>query len=191
LHLARASIAYGHVATGTVDVGGADGGTATVTVGATQLSVPIDDSGSGSFSLPATLGVGTHTITAKYDGTTDVAPSDTATTTLQVTKAPTTTKLALTKSHLRRGSKLHGTVTVGGHLHGHWPSGEVTISVTVHGRTRTVHATLRRSELGLLRFSVRVPRRIGTGTVGAAYGGNSDFAASSAPPKKVHVKKRR
>jgi hypothetical protein len=178
LHLTHGIVAYGHAETGQVFVGGADAGTATVTVGSTHISVPINGSGTGSFTLPANLTVGVHDVTAKYNGTADVAASNTASETLTVTKAATTTRVFLSKQTIKHGTSFTVTVTVAGHAGAAWPTGSITVTVQVGSKTSSTHVTLSQSSHGSRTFSVAVPNTAGAGKLQANYSGDGNFAAS-------------
>jgi hypothetical protein len=180
LQLADDTVAYGHAASGTVNVSGATGGTATVTVGGKHVSVPIDGSGAGSFDLPASLVAGKYTVTATYDGSDDVAASGPATAVLTVTRAPTTTQLTLATSTVQHGKRLSVTVHLGGHAGARWPSGPITVSVTVGSRTTTNQVTIGQAAHATRTLWVPVPNKTGTGTVVAIYPGNANFLSSHA-----------
>jgi hypothetical protein len=189
LHLVRSSIAYGHHVSGTVSVDGANGGTATVTVASTHLSVPINGAGDGSFTLPATLSVGKHTVSAVYNGTDTVAPSNTVTTTLTVTKAATTTTLTLSKTTVKHGSTESVTVTVGGHagVLSLYPSGKITVKTMVGGKTTATTVTIGQSSKGTRTLTITLPNKTGTGTVVASYGGDGNYTASTSAARSVKV----
>jgi hypothetical protein len=180
LQLDDASVVYGHAATGSVSVGGANSGTATVTVGSRHVSVPIDGSGAGSFRLPASLVAGEHTVIAVYGGTDDVAASGPASATLTVTRAPTTTKLTLARSTVRHGKSLTVTVQLGGHAAARWPSGAIIVSVSVGNRTTTKQVLIGQAAHGRRTLTVAVPNKTGAGTVIATYPGNANFVSSHA-----------
>ena len=180
-------MAYGHTVAGTLTVHGATTGSATVTVGSTHLSVPIGSAGGGSFTLPATLSAGTHTVAAVYNGTGAVAKSNTVTATLAVSKAATTTALSLSKTTAKHGSTVLATVTVSGHVAGLYPSGPITVKVTVDGKTTSVSVTLGQAAKGKRTVTVTLPRKAGTGKAVATYGGNGDFSSSRSATKSVTV----
>jgi hypothetical protein len=187
LHLARSTVVYGHSASGTVSVSGADRGTAVVTVGGRRLSVPIDDAGNGSFRLPATLSVGKHTISAVYKGTATVARSNTVTAILAISKSATTTNVSLSRTTIKHGAKASVTVHISGHAGALYPSGKVTVTATVGGRSTSTTATIRQFGRGSRPVTITLPNKTGTGHVVASYGGNRNFAASTSAPKSVNV----
>jgi hypothetical protein len=178
LDLAKSIVHYGHAVSGTITVGGATEGTATLRYGSTQQSVPIDSSGVGSFTLPATLSVGTHTIRASYDGTDTVPPSGTAKAVLTVTKASSRTTLTLSKTIAKHGSTVRASVTVGGHADGAYPTGAIQIVVSSHGTKHTTTAHLHASDSGALTVPFTVPNHTGQAHVVAEYAGDEHFAAS-------------
>lgn len=180
VRLSHSRVSYGHAAGGLVSVHAATGGTATVRYGSAHITVPIGSTGTGTFTLPATLSVGRHTISAVYNGIDGVTPSGPAITTLTVTKASTSTALHLAGRSVRHGRTDRITVTVGGHASAAYPSGLLTVTVRVHGRTTKRIVTLRASAHGRASFLIVAPSRKGSGTVTVTYSGNGNFYASRA-----------
>jgi hypothetical protein len=185
LKLSKTTVAYGHAASGSITVGGADGGTATVTAVSRHISVPIDSAGHGSFTLPATLKVGKDKISAVYDGTDTVAPSGTAKATLTVTKASSTTSLKLAQTSVQHGKRDTVTIAVGGHAGGAYPTGPITVRMRLHGASTTKTTTLHAIDSGRMSFSITLPNRTGTVHVRAHYGGDSHFTASTSDTVQV------
>jgi trimeric autotransporter adhesin len=185
LSLNSATIAYGQPGGGSVAVMGATTGTATVTYGTTNISVPINSSGAGTFTLPANLPVGPNPISAVYNGTDTVAASNTATATLTVTKAPTTTSLTLSKTSVKHNKTESVTVTVGGHAGGLYPGGTITVTATVGGKSTTATRALGQAGVGQKVITIRLPNKVGKGTVVATYSGASRFTGSKSAAKKV------
>jgi hypothetical protein len=185
LSLDSSSVAYGHAGSGSVAVSGATSGTATVTYGSTDISVPIDSSGNGTFTLPANLSVGAHQISAEYNGTDTVAASNTATATLAVTKASTKTSLTLSKTTVKHGKLETVTVRVSGHAGGIYPAGTITVKAKVGSKSTTRSAILGQAGAGKKVITIRLPNKVGKGTVVAHFAGSADFTASSSTARKV------
>ncbi|MYV56435.1 Ig-like domain-containing protein [Streptomyces sp. SID3212] len=186
MSLVANSTRYGHAVSGVFAVAGAKEGTVSVTYGTgSGLKAKVGASGTGTFTLPASLAVGAHTVSVSYDGTDFVAPSGVASQKLTVLKAKTTTALSLSKTKLARGKSQTVKVTVGGHSAAAYPTGTITVTAKVGGTTTTKKVSLSAAKKGVLSFSVTLPKKKGTATVTAVYGGNGSFLSSTSPPKKV------
>jgi hypothetical protein len=187
LSLSTDSVVYGTPVTGSLAVTGATGGTATVGYGSTTVSVPIDSSGAGTFSLPATLGAGTHTITASYDGTGTVAASGPVSEDLVVTKAPTTTTIHLAKRKVTVGKGDYVRVVVGGHLHGAYPNGTLTV-VAKAGHQRTTRTVVEAAgRHGKRLMYVALPQRVGPAQVTVTFASTGSFSGSTSATKQVTI----
>jgi hypothetical protein len=185
LSLTSSTVVYGHAATGTIAVTGATTGTATVSYGSATVSVPIDNTGTGTFSLPATLSPRAYTITAVYNGTDTVAASDPTSTTLTVTKAPTTTSIVLGKTTAKHNSKDTVAVTVRGHAGARYPSGLVTVTASIGKTTTTKSVTLTQKYLGTRTVKFILPNKVGKASVVVHYAGDGEFTSSVSATKTV------
>ena len=187
LTLTNPTTAYGQHATGTVAVSNATDGTATVTVASTNVAVAIGADGTGGFTLPNTLSIGHHTVSAVYNGSATVEPSGPVSTTLTVIPALTTTTLALSATTVHRGGKESVTVTVGRDPSPFYPAGTVTVHVTGGGATTTPKAHLSAGEHGVVTVTITLPSHPGTADVYAVYSGSAQFKTSTSTTKTVHV----
>lgn len=185
--LSAKSASYGHAVSGVFSVAGASGGTVTVNYGTGKLSAKLGASGAGKFTLPATLSVGAHTVSVRYDGSDSVDPSGTASQKLTVAKAKSTVTLTLSKSKLAHGKSETVKVTVGGHSGGAYPTGTVTVTAKVGGATTTHKVTLKAGAKGKLSFSITLPKKKGTASVTAAYAGDANFKAATSAHKQVKL----
>ena len=152
-----------------------DGGNANSANGGFQQTVPLPaGSNQASFALPATLAVGTHTITASYSGATDFLPSSTGNPEFTVSVAKDPSTLALTASPSSSsviGQTVTFTATVANPGPGNPPSGTVTF---VDGS-----ATLGASNVSLVSGAYIATLTvstlaIGQHTISATYNGSPD-----------------
>ena len=187
LSLDDSTVSYGYAATGSVSVSGATDGNATVTIRSTSISVPIGADGSGTFTLPTKEPVGAHRVSATFDGTDTVAASNTATARLTVVPATSTTSAAPAKTTVAKGSTLKVTVHVAGHADALYPSGHVTVTFTVGGKTKSATTLMKEGDHGAVTITVDVPSKTGQGEVLAAYQGNERYTASTSTPTAVTV----
>jgi hypothetical protein len=183
--LSARSTAYGKAVTGIFSVAGARGGPVSVDYGTGTLSAKVNGKGTGSFSLPATLPVGSYAVVARYEGTEAVEPSGIASQRLVVRKAATATALKLSGPKVTRGASQKVTVTVGGRVAGAYPTGTVTVTARAAGASTTATVSLKAARKGVLTLSVKLPRVKGTATVTAAYGGDARYTASTSPHRRV------
>ena len=143
--------AYGQSSTVTVTVA-RDGNTGSVPTGTVQLvnaagtqvgSTQVLFNGAATFALPATMSVGTQTLTAKYSGSDSLAASQAAVT-VSVTKAATKTKAKASTSKPKYKADFKVKVTV--KAAGVAPSGKVRITykgkVIAKGKVKGGKATL-------------------------------------------------
>jgi hypothetical protein len=187
LKLSKSTVTYGHAVTGRITVGGATGGTATVTYGAGPKSVAVSAAGTATFTIPATLAARQHVVGAVYDGTATVAASGRATTTLTVVKARTATSLALSATRVEHGHSEWITVRVSGHAGGLYPAGTITVHAAIGARRTTRTITLHQPRRGVLSFTITLPNRAGSARVYAHFGGNGDFLASTSATRTVRL----
>ncbi|WP_141014502.1 Ig-like domain-containing protein [Nocardioides sambongensis] len=138
LSLSASATTYGTGAEGTVTVPDGSGAEVTVSVDGTEETLVLDDEDSATFTLPATLAVGEHTVTAEFAGTDELAPSGRLTAAYAVTKAPTALTVA-TKDAVKRGKKALVRTKVTGAVAGTPVTGTVKIQVAKgNGAFRTV-----------------------------------------------------
>ena len=172
LGLSALSTSYGTGGTGTIAVSSADGGSVTLTVGGTPTVLPLDGTGSASFTLPASLAVGSYPISVEYAGTDTVAPSSTSAT-YTVTKAEPLVKITVLKAGTS-GKKAKATllVSVYGPAGVAAPAGPVTVAWG--GFKTTVPANADGVVVKLKKKKGKVPA-----VVSASYGGDGHYTASS------------
>lgn len=174
---------YGNAARVTVTV---RGGTATGTVrltGAGTAQTRTLSTGKAIFTLPKTLAVGSHILTATYAGNATTKTSSHAQA-IRITKraANKPTLKITTKPSRRKAGK--ATVTVG-HVSGlAVPTGKVTVTLKLGGTTKKVTGTLKSGKA-----TVTLPKlpKKGTWSVTAAYAGNATYTAKTSSIVKVRV----
>jgi hypothetical protein len=186
LALLHGSYTYGQSVSGIVSVAGASTGTVALISGSTTLSVPISSSGSGTFTVPGVLTVGSHTITAQYTGTDFVEPSGVASVTFTVGKAKTTTSIAVSATKIVHGKSVKVTFTVNGRVAGAYPGGTVTIVTRVGSLVRTVRVTLTQAAKGKGSATFPINAK-GSASIAATYGGDGNYLTSKSATKKVTV----
>ncbi|AXG79027.1 Ig-like domain-containing protein [Streptomyces paludis] len=185
--LAAKSTAYGRAVSGVFAVAGATSGTVDVDYGSGSLTAKVGSKGTGSFTLPASLKVGAHTVSVRFTGTDFVDPSAVASQKLTVAKAKTKSTLALSKTSQPKGKAQTVKVTVGGQSGAAYPTGKIKVTAKVGGKSTTKEVTLTASKKGVISFSFTLPNQKGTATVTAVYGGDGNFLASTSAPKKVKL----
>jgi len=120
------------------------------------------------------LAVGSHTIVAKYDGSTDFAPgSNSNTVAQQVTQASSTLTLISTANPSKFGQAVTFRASIGSSSGGGVPTGVVTFFIDgqVAG-TGSINAA------GVATFTTNT-LAVGTHTVSASYGGDGNFTGSN------------
>ncbi|UUW91988.1 Ig-like domain-containing protein [Pimelobacter simplex] len=138
LSLSAGTAAYGTPATATVAVPGGTGGTVEIAIDGAARTYPVPAAGEVTLTLPATLGVGEHRVTAAFSGTDELAASGPITATYRVTRASLTLSTTA-KAKVRRGAKLPVRVRVSGVIAGTPVAGPAQVQVAVgSGRYRTV-----------------------------------------------------
>ncbi|MFI5758633.1 Ig-like domain repeat protein [Streptomyces sp. NPDC051569] len=185
--LVSKSASYGHAASGVFSVAGAKNGTVTVSYGTGSLTAKVGSTGAGTFTLPASLSVGAHTVSVRFTGTDTVAPSGIASQKLTVVKAKTTTSLTLSRTKLGQGKSETVKIVVGGHSAAAYPTGTITVTAKVGGKTTTRKVSLSAAKKGVISFSITLPKKKGTATVTAVYSGNGNFLASTSSRKQVKL----
>jgi hypothetical protein len=188
LVLGSDSAVYGSTVRGFVTVAGADGGTVTVTVGGSTLSVPVSGSGAAPFTLPVGLAAGRYTVEAVYSGS-DVVATSKATASYTVTKKATTASLSA-KSSVKKGKTLTVKTTVKGATAGTYPTGSVKVYVKTSNGKYVLKETVRltASAKGVVSTGVKVTRKKATIRVKTVYTGDGNYAGDSTTSKQVRVK---
>jgi hypothetical protein len=187
LTLSAASFAFGVPVTGTISVSPATSGTATITFEGATSSATID-AGTGTFSLPGPIAIGSHTVSAAFDGSSTVNPSDPISQTFDVTKAPTTVSANITPTALLAGGSISVTITVRGIVPGFNPTGSVTITDSI-GKTieSTIVLPLTSGDAGVLK-KVSVPMNfVGANTILVTYNGDANYLTAKTAKKTVTV----
>jgi len=164
-------------------------GSMTFLDGATQLATAaLNTSGVATFSS-SSLALGTHTITAVYGGDSNFSTSTSAAATVTIVapaKTNSTTALSASPTQVTSGQAVTLTATVAPASGSNFPTGAVTF---FDGTTQLGTATLNSSGVAAFTAMNLAP---GAHSVTAAYGGDTNFAAStsaavsvtvSAPPK--------
>jgi YVTN family beta-propeller protein len=167
---------YGTPVTCTATVKPGGGGTLTGTVmfldGTTVLGTrTLNGSGVATFTT-STLTVGTHSITAKYNGSANFAGSTSAAGTETITPATTTAALVSSAASASSGAPVTFTATITSSTSG-MPTGTVNF---LDGTTVLGTGTLNGSGVATLTTSTLA---VGTHSITAAFGGDSNFAAST------------
>jgi hypothetical protein len=116
-----------------------------------------------------------------------VAASNTATARLTVVQVTSTANATPAKTTVANGSTLKVTVHVAGHAAALYPSGHVTVTFTVGGKTKSATALMKEGDHGTVTITVDVPSKTGQGEVLAAYQGNERYTARTSAPKAVTV----
>lgn len=177
-------------------VTGTYGTTHTITVSGTQDGGPLNGSvlvqagpvaaevavvnGTGTFTTPANLPVGTYPVTATYAGAGDVLGA-TANGSLSVTKATTTTTLKLAKTRIKVNKPSRATVTV--EILGTTLPASGTVTIEAGGRT-VGSGTV---ENGNASIAIRKLPRKGTYRLKATFAGSADYSASTGRTVKLRV----
>ncbi|TCI97437.1 Ig-like domain-containing protein [Aeromicrobium sp. IC_218] len=186
LAVAAAGVRYGTAAKVLVAVKGAAGrvptGTVTLTGPTVRATGRLDASGRATIVLPRGLRVGTHRITAVYQGD-RVALAASRTGSVTVVKAlPGATRVAVPRS-VKATRKAKVTITVATPPGLAKASGPVTVKVTKGRTSRTVRATLSNG-----RVVVTLPRLArGTWSVKAAYAGDASYTAGRTASARLRV----
>jgi hypothetical protein len=167
----------------TVTSGGAPAaGTVSVNIGGSVTNVALSN-GSAAIGVPATLGAGAYPVTVAYSG--DAANNiggSTASGTLSVSKAKTTSTLKLSKSKIKAKKKAKATVTVKINGSSLKANGKVTLkagSKTVGtGTVKNGKATITLKKL-----------KKGSYKIKATFAGTSNYGASTTKTLKLKVTK--
>jgi YVTN family beta-propeller protein len=160
-------------ATVSSSVSGTPTGTVTFLDGVTTLGTgTLNSSGMATFTT-SLLSVGSHTLSASYGGDSSFAPSTSATVTVTVGPAATTSAVASSANPAYSGSAVTFTATVSSSAG--TPAGTVTFD---DGTTALGTATLDSTGKAMLTTSSLAA---GSHSITAVYGGNTDFASSTSP----------
>lgn len=191
LSLSPARVTYGDERAGQVSVtvssaAGTPPGTVTVRSGATSVCTITLSSGTGTCAPSATLfPAGIRQLTATYGGSADFAVSASATQSLTVGPAATTTALTLASGAVTYGNEQaeHAAVTVSAQ-YGGTPTGTVTVN---SGSTTICTITLASGRGTCILAPSEV--RPGIYALRAYYAGSSDFGGSASASKALTVVK--
>jgi Bacterial Ig-like domain (group 3) len=170
---------YGQAVTFTASVTGSVGtptGTVTFKSGSAVLGTVSLSSGTASLTT-STLSAGTKSITVVYNGDLTYADSTSTALSQKVNKAPTGTSISSSSNPSTSGQSVTFTVTVSSATA--TPSGTVTFKL---GATLLGTGTLNGSGVATFTTST-LP--VGSDSITANYGGNSNFVASSASMTQV------
>jgi sugar lactone lactonase YvrE len=180
---------YGNtvIVTITVNSSGAASPTGSVIIldGGKQIGIAnlVGSTGSGTFST-SSLAVGSHTITAAYQGDTNNGPNSSGSITQLVNQAQTTVALAATPSPAIVGGALSISATVQVVRGAATPSGELTFTDTFDGTT----VALGTKPLGAGgTVAINPTLALGTHSVVASYVGDADDGASASAPVVIKV----
>jgi hypothetical protein len=106
---------------------------------------------------------------------------------LVVTKAPTTTTIHLAKRKVTVGKGDYVRVVVGGHLHGAYPNGTLTV-VAKAGHQRTTRTVVEAAgRHGKRLMYVALPQRVGPAQVTVTFASTGSFSGSTSATKQVTI----
>ncbi|GEL96075.1 esterase-like activity of phytase family protein [Cellulomonas composti] len=179
LTLSRGTATYGAAVTAKVSVVGATaapGGTVQVRDGSkvvgTGTLVVSGRKGTVTVALPRTLTVGTHTLTARYAGTSGVAASTSSSARLVVSRATPEVTLTTSSWTVAKGARPKVTVTVTGATEAPTPTGAVTVWL---GTAKVTTTTLVGG-----RTTVTLPKVTTSSTVKVTYAGSAGYLPATA-----------
>jgi hypothetical protein len=168
--------------------------TGTLTVDADGTGVAIVGLGSNGIGVSSsaipTLAVGTHTISAAYNGDASFKPSTSANFNVSITKGPTTLLVQPPGSTAAFGSAITVSIFVDTTSAGTAPSGTVTL---FSGSTQIGTSAVAASGIGANGFmmssvSISVTEtQLGPQSLSAQYSGDSNYIASTSPVATVNV----
>ncbi|MDM7831973.1 Ig-like domain repeat protein [Cellulomonas sp. MW9] len=130
--------------------------------------------GTAKVTLPSSLTVGKHTLTAVYLGSATVAPSS-GTAVLKVAKATPTIKLSASAWSVKKGTRAVLTVKVAGESGAPKPSGKVTVKVGGE--------TVATGSLSGGTVTITLPKAKKSATVTVTYAGSSSYTPAKASHK--------
>jgi hypothetical protein len=172
LTTSAASSTFGQAVTFTATVSSSAGtptGTVTFRAGSTTLGTATLSGGRASFTT-SSLAAGTHTITAVYNGSTNIAGSTSTALTQTVAKAASSTTLTTSAASVQVGQPVTFTATVNSSAG--TPTGTVTFRA---GSTTLGTATLSGGRASFTTSSLAV----GSHAISAIYGGSSNYNGST------------
>jgi M6 family metalloprotease-like protein len=170
---------YGSASSVNVTVSGTNGtptGAVTLMEGATTVgaAVPLDGAGKATFSLPATLAVGSHSLTVSYSGDASYDPGTKNITATVAVANPTVTAVR-TPAPSTYGSASSVDVTVAGVSGGATPSGQVTL---MEGAA-TIGAAATLDGSGTASITLPATYPAGSHSLTVSYAGDSRYAAAT------------
>jgi hypothetical protein len=191
LSLSSSKVTYGDeqaekVSVAVASPGGTPSGTVTVRSGSATVCTITLGSGKGSCTLSATaLPAGTQSLTATYNGSTELAASASSAVALGVSKESSRTTLALSASRVTYGHEQAERLSVSvAPQYSGTPGGTVTV--------RSGSATVCTITLGSGKGSCTLSAKklpVGTHAWVASYSGSSDFTSSTSASKSLTVVK--
>ena len=141
--------------------------------------------GSAAYTLPATLSVGTHKVTAEYLGNSTTNPSEKSTT-VSISKATTVATLKLSKTKATTRSSVKATVSV--KVPGTTVVATGKVQFIVKGKVvKTV--TLTTARKGKITATLPKFKKAGSYTVTAKFVGTSSLVSDKSSAAKIRVTK--
>ena len=138
--------------------------------------------GTATLTIPS-LGVGSHSITAHYNGDTDYTASTSAAQTVAVSQIASTTRLAISAANINAGQSETLTATITG-----VPSPALTGVVTfLAGTTSIGTGSVTATAMGGTATLTLTTLAAGTDSVTAHYGGDTNYTASVSGAQSVTV----
>ncbi|KRB77944.1 hypothetical protein ASE01_07130 [Nocardioides sp. Root190] len=138
LSVSAGTASFGTKSTVKVSVPGGEGGTVTVDIDGTATDHPVPADGTVVVALSAKLAVGTHTITARYSGTDELAAGGPISTEYVVTRKAIVLRATSTSS-VRRGARITVGVRASGSVAATPITGKAVVQMAVgNGTFRTV-----------------------------------------------------
>ncbi|ROS26178.1 Ig-like domain-containing protein [Cellulomonas sp. PhB150] len=172
LRVAPTKVTYGSAAKATVTVTGTASGTVAIRDGKKRIATGRLAAGKVTVTLPRTLAVGKHALSAVYAGSTTVAGSSSSAASVTVAKAKPKVAITAKSWTVKKHAKPVVTVTVRGAT---TPTGKVTVKV--NGK-KVATKTVRNG-----RVSVTLPKLTKSSTVTATYEGSSSYLRVTATHK--------
>lgn len=186
LTLAKAKQAFGKTTKVTAKVDGSATGTVSFSYGTKTVKAEVVK-GVATITLPATLKVGSYTVTAKFLGTDAAAASPVAKAVYIVTKAATTVSFSVDTSKPAVGKSVTVTVKITGATAGKYPTGTVKI---YNGAKVVKTVSISVAKKGVVKTSFTAPSKPGTVAVKVGYSGDANFAANTSASKQLSVVKK-
>jgi hypothetical protein len=170
-----------------VSVSPSTSGTATISFEGATSTATITD-GTGTFTLPGPIAVGTHSVSASFDGSATVNPSDPLEQSFDVTRAPTSTSVTVSPTALLAGGSISLNITVRKFVPGYSPTGSLTITDSI-GKTvvSTLVVPLAAADAGVVKKLSFEMDTVGTNSISVTYNGDGNYLNSSTGKKTVVV----